>query len=158
MVLDPALEIQAAEMIEAGELSGNEIARRTGINRTTIQAMIRGDRPLKYSRQSTSRSVRQTQGLPVRCPDCGGRVVMPCGTCRIRRLLTAGMLPKTYPDVPGQEEPLTLALQDEDQQRYLEVRHAKERQMFAEMLAEPEPADGPFNELEPTDEELRELE
>lgn len=137
-----------------------QIARRVGLSRGTIHAMGSGQRPLDYSRQLADERARRrppvlTRGAAVRCPGCGAMVEMPCLACWLRSLLASG---RRLPRIVGREdpeEPLTIALKDEDFDRYLAVRRQKEDEILAGRVDD---AGDPADDAEPTDAELWEVE
>ena len=67
-------------------LSQRRIASQIGVSRGTVNAIAQG----KLVRNTLHRHVNNDgftppTGLPVRCPECGCRVQMPCLVCYIRR-------------------------------------------------------------------------
>ena len=60
-------------LLEAGELSQREIARRLRVNRKTVDKAAR-----RLSGPDAS------PGPKRRCPTCGGMVEMPCRLCEVR--------------------------------------------------------------------------
>lgn len=153
-------EQHAQRLLDEGELSQRAIARQARVSRETVNAMATGRRPRDHSlRAAQAKSNQPPPRGPLQRCSCGRLVEMPCHACRVERLVASGQLPRSYPDDPHADDPpLTVALQDEDAQRYLAVRRRKERELLAMTeQAEVQAAAQPFDE-EPSDEELKRVE
>lgn len=154
-------ERQAEELLREGQSSGRAIARQTGLSRGTIQAMASGARPMDRAREQQRRSRQRDDrwGPSVQCPTCGGKVQMPCRLCNVRRLLAKGKLRRDRQPDPTDDCDLTIDLRDTDPERYLAVRHRKERKLLGALLADAEETacEDPRGDLGPTDAELQEV-
>ncbi len=86
-MLADAVVDQVRHLLNEGELSQRKIARRLGVSRGTVNAISQGRRP-DYCRTDLAAGGEfpVLEGLPRRCPGCGGMVWMPCLLCRIRAL------------------------------------------------------------------------
>ncbi len=76
-------------MLREEGLSQRKIASRTGVSRGTVNAIAQGKRlcPVRRPVEGEDESgFIVPQGLPVRCPGCGGLVQMPCLLCHLRNL------------------------------------------------------------------------
>lgn len=63
------------------KLSHREISKTTGISRASIAAIAKGHRP-RAAASHIPAGDRQILGVPIRCPNCGGRInVIPCVLC-----------------------------------------------------------------------------
>ncbi len=75
----PLHQVQEVQrLLDQGEISRREIARRLGLARGTVQAIALGRRGL-FGRQEDA---EQRPAPPERCPGCGKLVQMPCVYCR----------------------------------------------------------------------------
>ena len=112
-------------------LSQRKIARRTGVSRGTIAAIAAGRRP-DYERLRAARQDDEFEptGPLVRCPQCGGKVYLPCRLCRAREM--AAQLPKRPRPQFEAAGLIELQLKEEHRLRYEEVLAARRR---AEMEA-----------------------
>lgn len=75
---------QVRTLWASGTCSQRQIARRVGVSRGTVHAIINGrhiDREAKRKEEPPMFS-----GPYVRCRGCGGMVQMPCLLCRVRAL------------------------------------------------------------------------
>lgn len=74
-------------LLADGGLSQRKIAQRAGVSRGTVNAIARGRRPDSTVRgpQPPDDSIAP-DGLPRRCPGCGGMVQMPCLLCYVRAI------------------------------------------------------------------------
>jgi hypothetical protein len=88
MRITEEIVIQVQQMLASNELSQRKIARKLGISRGTVNTIAQG-RPLR-KRPAPPRDEFGEYSLPsgpfVRCPGCGGRVILPCLLCRIREV------------------------------------------------------------------------
>jgi transcriptional regulator with XRE-family HTH domain len=71
-------------LLLAGELSQREIAAHLSVSRGTVSAVANGRRSLEGREARRGYSPLTPIGTPVRCPQCGHRVYLPCIICRIR--------------------------------------------------------------------------
>ncbi len=77
--------IEVHELLQAGQISQREIARRLRVSRSTVSAVSKGQRPLESLLQRAAETFADQEGGPVgRCPTCGGKVTMPCRACWVR--------------------------------------------------------------------------
>ncbi len=86
MIAEAVVE-KVRHLLADGALSQRKIARRLGISRGTVNAISQGRRP-DYSQEDAAEveNFPFPQGLPRRCPGCGGMVQMPCLLCYVRSL------------------------------------------------------------------------
>ena len=84
-MISVALEKRVRNLLAEGKLSQRSIARMTGLSRSSIGAIARGNRKA-FIAASVEDGVKffSTSQSPQRCPQCGGLVYMPCHACRIR--------------------------------------------------------------------------
>jgi transcriptional regulator with XRE-family HTH domain len=109
-------------LLAEGSLSQRKIAGLTHVSRGTVSAIASGRRP-QYD-GPTGDDWAEPTGPPVRCPDCGGMVYLPCQLCRVRKLIAKRR--RTPQDRTGQRkdafEPIDLDLRPDHRARYEEVR------------------------------------
>ena len=86
-MLPTATIMEIRRLLERGDLSFREIARRLRVSRGIIAAMAKGQRG-NYGRDADAdpqrSSPRLDVGSPVRCSECGGLVYPPCRLCTAR--------------------------------------------------------------------------
>ncbi len=86
-MLEMAVVREIRDLLATGELSQRKIARRIGVSRGTVNAIAQGKRPDDGARHGGSADeLFRPQGLPERCPGCGGMVLMPCLACHVRTI------------------------------------------------------------------------
>ena len=158
MIVDPAREEEAAGLLAAGTVSQRAIARQVKVSRGTVAAMANGRRPRDFSRRAAAAKLSgpalEIVAVEARCPGCGAMVAfLPCHACRIRTLLCAAR--RRPATLPQPDEPLTVAMRDEDLPRYELLRHQK---MEEHLDALPATDRAELDEIEPTEEELRRIE
>jgi transcriptional regulator with XRE-family HTH domain len=86
-VIAPAIVDQVRDLLAAGAISQRKIAQRVGVSRGMVNAIARGKRPDYAARQAVSEAdFTPPSGPPVRCPQCGGMVQMPCLVCYVRAI------------------------------------------------------------------------
>jgi hypothetical protein len=143
-VIDPRIETEIEAGLRAGRLSQRALARELEISRGTVGAIAAGTRPGDLSRQHAAR--RDPQPRPPveigRCPHCGCVVELPCRAL-LAELAQEEMQGRRRSGVRAQEsadngESLTIALRDEDAERYLALRHRKEQEFVDQDLVETE--------------------
>jgi hypothetical protein len=123
------LVTQVRRLLAAGIYNQREIARMTGVSRSTVCSIATGKRP-DYRREPPAprEEIDGPSGPPQRCPGCGGMVYAPCRLCQMRAF-DAG---KPRAEIAGRpsepEEPLRLQLKEEHRLRYEEVRARREAQ------------------------------
>ena len=80
-------KVQEAELLLAeGKLSQRKIARLVGSSRASVASIADGSRPDYEALRRERGADLEPLGPVERCPECGGKVYMPCRLCRIRRL------------------------------------------------------------------------
>jgi hypothetical protein len=89
---------EISRMLQEGRLSQRRIALRLGVSRGTVNAIALGKRVCGSAGAAQPEDgFIAPSGLPARCPDCGGKVQMPCLLCYIRargrRVRPAGAYP-----------------------------------------------------------------
>jgi hypothetical protein len=84
-MISVALEKRVRSLLAEGTLSQRSIARLTGLSRSSIGGIARGNRRA-FIAAGVDDGVKffSTSQSPQRCPECGGLVYMPCHACRIR--------------------------------------------------------------------------
>lgn len=86
-MLDRRLVEAIIQLLQEGQLSQRKIAARLGVSRGTVHAVARGKRHANgTSRTAAYEGFVVPEGPVRRCPDCGGRVMMPCLACWLRKL------------------------------------------------------------------------
>ena len=85
-MLETAVVEQVQQLLAAG-LSQREAARKVGVSRGSVHAIATGKRTLREnpSRDADEAELVTPRGPWQRCPQCGGRVMMPCLACQIRQ-------------------------------------------------------------------------
>lgn len=83
-MIDNAIIRKIQILVKQGRMSQRQIAKHTGVSRGTVQAVANGQRT-EYSHSTSKSAVTWVvpSGQPERCPQCGGRVRMPCLACQI---------------------------------------------------------------------------
>ncbi len=119
-MLKPALVAEVRRLLAEGKLSQRAIARTLGVSRGSVHAIARGKRPDRQPAEPLEEI--RWQGPLARCPECGGKVFLPCRACATRR----AMARRRRPRWPETDEPLGLELNDEHRRRYEEVRRWRE--------------------------------
>ena len=131
-MLAPEKVQQIRQMLAEGKHSQRRIARILGVSRGTVLAIANNRRPdyeaLRRARQEEEETaLLQFSGPPRRCPDCGGKVYMPCLACRARRWKEKQRRDGTLLPAVRCEEPLGLELREEHRLRYERVRARRQR-------------------------------
>jgi hypothetical protein len=86
-MLAEAVVEKIRDLLAEGGLSQRKIARRLGVSRGTVNAISQGRRPdYSGSGGGEGETFPFPQGVPRRCPGCGGMVQMPCLLCYVRAL------------------------------------------------------------------------
>lgn len=75
---------EIAEHLAEGKLSQRAIARRLGVSRATVSAIVHGKRGLYGRSEEVRMSEPNLLAPPQRCPKCGYRIHLPCLICRTR--------------------------------------------------------------------------
>ena len=84
-MLAEAVVEQIRDLLAIGELSQRKIARRLGVSRGSVNAISQDRRPdYSQSARAAGDGFPQPEGVPRRCPGCGGMVQMPCLLCYVR--------------------------------------------------------------------------
>lgn len=84
-MITPSVVDEIRRLLGEGRLSQRGIALRIGVSRGTVNAIAQGKRTCdRFCRPRDDDGFVPPNGLPVRCPGCGGRVQMPCLLCYIR--------------------------------------------------------------------------
>ncbi|MCA9232146.1 MAG: helix-turn-helix transcriptional regulator [Planctomycetales bacterium] len=86
-MLTESVVMAVTTLLVEGQLLQRQIARRTGVSRTTISNIANGRRGL-WGRETPCGDA-ETHHLAIeakaeRCPGCGGLVYMPCVLCAVR--------------------------------------------------------------------------
>jgi hypothetical protein len=121
---DTVAEIR--RLLGESRLSQREIARQTGVSRSSVCAIASGRRPDYESQpEPPDDGLEEPTGPPARCPGCGAKVYLPCVLCHVRSEL--GKRPRApagnrQNDAP---ESADLDLRLEHRIRYEEVREAR---------------------------------
>ena len=87
MPVTQAKVLEAQRLIQLGALSYRKIARMVGLGRGTIGQIASGKRLAWPDRvRGADNRTHRNAGPASRCPECGGRVYMPCLLCHVRAL------------------------------------------------------------------------
>lgn len=79
--------IEVHELLQSGQYSHREVARRASVSRSTVAAVAHGRRPLETLLEREAEAYPDELAGPVgRCPSCGGKVMLPCRACFVRSL------------------------------------------------------------------------
>ena len=120
-MVDPQLVVEVKRKLEQG-LKQRQIARDLPISRGTIGRIANGTRP-DYEAAERYELEAGASGPPVRCPECGAKVVItPCRACKIHQVLKRGGLAVSRYGPGGS---LALDLTEEERCRYEEIHAAK---------------------------------
>jgi hypothetical protein len=135
-MVDPEIEGQIERGLVAGQVSHRRLAAELGISRGTVNAMAARTRPMDLSRR---RALKRNPDLPLlsvgHCGRCGRRIELPCRACRDELALQGSGVRGDGSGVKDLESgPLTIALRDEDAERYLRLRHQKEREFLEQVV------------------------
>ncbi len=134
-MIAPSVVQEVRRLLAEGGFSHRKIAKITGISRGTVGAILSGRRrDHESSRPLEGDEFPQATGPLQRCPGCGAVVYMPCRLCRTRALKERSSKPRARVMQP--EEPLGLALRDEEQARYEEVRSRRVSALWCETRCE----------------------
>jgi hypothetical protein len=82
---------EVQRLLQSGELTSGQIARRVGVSRTTVWAIDSGRHEVRRVCRDddfNEPTTPQPQEPPSRCRGCGGLVYPPCRLCRTRALPT----------------------------------------------------------------------
>ena len=160
-MVDPEIERQIEAGLKLAERTQRALARDLGVCRGTVAAIALGHRPADLSRRAAARRISQyaPPGIVAHCRQCGRQIVQPCRACRDEAALGKGEGGRRKAEGGRREAPLTLALRDEDDQRYLRLRHEKEAEFPGQVVeaAEARAEEHDSDDL-PTLEELAEIE
>lgn len=78
---------ETRRLLALGNLSQRRIARIVGISRATVNAIAQGKHADREARMAAcNREPPTFEGPLVRCPGCGGMVLMPCLACRVQQV------------------------------------------------------------------------
>jgi len=94
---------EVRRLLDDGELSQRKIAKLLDVSRGVVGAIASGRRGI-YGKEPPidDLSGLPTEDLkPVRCPDCGGWVYMPCALCRARKFRCQRRLLDEYTRMSG---------------------------------------------------------
>jgi hypothetical protein len=87
-MLSSCLVEEIQRLLAAGH-SRREVARMTGVSRTTVDRIVAKERPDCADPVETELS-SPPRKKPKRCATCGGLVYPPCKLCRMRAKLSKG--------------------------------------------------------------------
>jgi len=120
-MITPALVRRILTLLTQDGLSQRQAARRVGVSRGTVAAIVSGRRlPSSPDRPPLPAGESESSGLPERCPQCGGLVLMPCVRCHVEQAMRRAS-PRCLP--PANDDlQLQLQLAGPWRQRYEEVR------------------------------------
>jgi len=120
-MLTRAQEERICLLLADPTLSRREIARMTGISRTTIIAIATGRRQCIAREEIDVNAETEESPPPARCPTCGGMVILPCRLCHVRLVRKEFAQPQ-LPELEVEDDPLRLDLRPAERQRYEEIR------------------------------------
>ncbi len=113
-------------LVAEGKFSQRAIARKVGVSRNTVAAIVHKRRDC-YQKALQASGKETADGSLVRrrgrCPLCRAVVLLPCLACLVRQLVAAGALRRLS---PGADEPLRLELRAAEWRRYLRIRLQRE--------------------------------
>lgn len=131
-MLSPAKVAEVEQLLASGGISQRAIARRTGVSRGTVAAIAAGTRRKKPLRAFVGPPFDLAAPLK-RCPQCGGRVHLPCWACAVEAIRqTRSYRPfAERPTAAGAPAAIVvgLDLRPEHQRRYRRVRRAMLRRL-----------------------------
>ncbi len=84
-MIDMGRYLETKRLLAMRTLSHRRIAALVGVSRATVNAIARGKRKNREQRE-IERHAPMPSGPLVRCPGCGGKVQLPCLTCRAERI------------------------------------------------------------------------
>ena len=144
-MIAPSVVQEVRRLLAGGGFSHRKIAKITGISRGTVGAIASGRRrDHESSRPLEGGEFPEATGPLRRCPGCGAMVYMPCRLCGTRALKERSSKRRARAWVMQPEEPLGLALRDEEQSRYEEVRSRRVSALSCETRCEASrPSEGP---------------
>jgi hypothetical protein len=82
-MIDMGKYLETKRLLASKAYSHRRIAALVGISRATVNAIARGKR--KNREREIGGHTPMPSGPLVRCPGCGGKVQLPCLTCRAER-------------------------------------------------------------------------
>ena len=115
-MIKPDVVAEVRHLLFEGRHSQRQIARLVGLSRGTVGTIASGRRR-DVPTEPCEEDATLWEGPPVRCPDCGALVYIPCVLCRVRKKLG-----KRRRVVDCRPEPIRLDLRPEHRARYEEVR------------------------------------
>jgi len=131
-MLSPAKVAEVEQLLASGGLSQRAIARRTGVSRGTVAAIAAGTRRKKPLRPVAGPPFDIAAPLK-RCPQCGGRVHLPCWACAVEAIKRSrGYRPfADRPAAAGAPAAMVvgLDLRPEHQRRYQRTRRRMLRRL-----------------------------
>jgi len=134
---------EVKRLLAEGRLSQNQIARKTGISRSTVQNVANGRRP-DYAARRRELTAGGPTGPTQRCPGCGGMVEMPCRLCRARAAVAAGQ--RAFRLAGKECPPIGVDLQGEERARYEAIRQDRH-----DTDEQPAPIDSAWDDLDGLD-------
>ena len=76
---------QIDRLLKQGDMSQRDIAAHLGVSLGIVSAIANGRRGLHGKvRDDAPRPLWHPAGTPVRCPECGYRIYLPCLVCSTR--------------------------------------------------------------------------
>ena len=118
-MIAPKIVAEVRRLLAERKHSQRSIARLAGVSRGSVGAIASG----KCRDHTESREEwEEPAGPPERCPECGGKVYMPCQLCRLREIRKKGPRQTAWGDATRIVEPLGLDLRPEHRIRYEQVR------------------------------------
>lgn len=118
-MIGPKVVAEVRRLLAEGKHSQRAVARLTGVSRGSVRAIVSGKRSDYVERRE---EWEEPVGPPERCPECGGKVYMPCQLCRLRDVGRKGPRPTAWDDAIRLDVPLGLDLRPEHRMRYEQVR------------------------------------
>ncbi len=85
-MLELARVQEIRQLLAEKRLSQRKIATTLGVSRGTVLAIARGPHARETRPMTREEDLEERIGPVERCPTCGGRVIMPCLLCHVRRL------------------------------------------------------------------------
>lgn len=83
-MLSPLKVLEVRRLLAEGATSRRQIARLTGVSRSSVGLIAAGKRRDREAAREPPIPPFEPRGPLARCPNCGGRVLLPCLLCHVR--------------------------------------------------------------------------
>ena len=141
-MIAPSVIREIQRLLDERLLSRRKIAALTGVARSTVTAVAKGERQVDDYLEQVPKP--KPLGAARRCPSCDATVHMPCKLCQTRELMAGKRLPRPRPTI---DTPIGLDLKPEHRARYAEVRRRRREAVRLGVILTPQSDDdvGPFS-------------